>query len=275
VFKHLGHVDGKNLIPAHYNNVVDTRMCTLIANQFGARVGTIEHVMAALRGCGVDNALIEVDADEVPVMDGSSKPFVDAIQKAGLVEQDAPRCAIKILKTITVQDGDKSVTLSPSDVPVYSGRIEFKDTPVIGVQEYSLRLVNGNFVHDVADCRTFGFLKDAKALKAMNLGLGGSLDNAVIIGDEGEVMNAKGLRCSDEFIRHKILDAVGDLYLAGGPILGHYRGHKAGHALNNAVLHALFADASAWVAVDLMADIDESETVVFQPSSRQPRLSVN
>lgn len=274
VFKHLAHKQGKNLIPALYDNVVDTRLCTVIANRHGARVGTIEHIMAALRGMGVDNVLVEVDADEVPIMDGSSKPFVDSIQKTGLVEQASPRRAIKILKTITVQEGDKSITLSPSDVPVYAGRIHFENTPIIGQQDYTLRLVNGNFAHDVADCRTFGFEKDAMMLRAAGLGLGGSLENAVILNDDG-VMNPEGLRCSDEFVRHKILDAVGDLYLAGGVILGQYSGYKAGHALNNAILHALFADKNAWMPVDLMADIDESEAVILRHPARAARLAVH
>lgn len=261
VFKRTDLDIGKNIIPATYDRVVDTRLCTLIANDYGARVGTIEHLMAALRGCGIDNVLVELDAAEVPVMDGSSIAFVEAIDAVGAKEQSAPRRAIKILKEIVVKDGDKQVRLSPSNVPVFAGRIDFHHAD-IGTQEYSLKLVNGNFRHDVADCRTFGFLKEAEMLRAMGLGLGGSLDNAIILNDDG-VMNPDGLRCSDEFIRHKILDAVGDLYLAGGPILGQYDGFKAGHALNNAILHALFADASAWMPVDLHADIDESETVHY------------
>lgn len=263
IFKRTDMEEGANLIPALFDRVVDTRLCTLIANDHGARVGTIEHLMAALRGCGVDNVLVELDAAEVPVMDGSAKPFVDAIDSVGLFVQSAPRRAIKILKDIVVKDGDKLVRLSPSAVPVFRGRIEFAHAD-IGVQDYVLKLVNGNFRHDVADCRTFGFLKEAEMLRAAGLGLGGSLDNAVILDDDG-VLNPDGLRCTDEFVRHKILDAVGDLYLAGAPILGTYEGHKAGHALNNAVLHALFADQTAWVSVDLYADIDDTEIVHLAP----------
>lgn len=274
VFRHLGHAAGKNLIPALYNHVVDTRLCTVIANEYGARVGTIEHIMAALRGLGVDNVVVEVDADEVPVMDGSSKPFVDAILTTGLEEQAQPRRAIKIRQAISVQDGDKTVTLSPSDVPVYKGHIHFENASVIGEQEYTLRLVNGNFAHDVADCRTFGFEKEALMLRAAGLGLGGSFENAIILNDDG-VMNPSGLRCSDEFVRHKVLDAVGDLALAGGLILGQYSGYKAGHALNNSILHALFANPDAWVEVDLMADIDESETVIVRKAPRNLPLAVH
>ncbi len=244
VFRRTDMDEGKNLIPVMYDHVTDTRMCTLVSNEHGARVGTIEHLMAALRACNVDNALIDIDASEVPIMDGSSIDFVRAIDAAGLKEQSAPRKAIKILKEVKVTEGDKIVTLSPSDVPVYAGRIEFPHA-VIGAQGYELVLTGDNFRNDVANCRTFGFLKEAEALWAMGLGLGGSLDNAIILNDEG-VMNPGGLRHPDEFIRHKMLDAVGDLHLAGMPILGRYYGEKGGHALNNAVLHALFADPSAF-----------------------------
>ena len=264
VFKRTDLADGGNLIPAAHDRVVDTRLCTLIANEQGARVGTIEHLMAALRGCGIDNLLIELDAAEVPVMDGSSKPFVEAIDAAGIAAQSAPRRAIKILKDVMVQDNGKYVRLSPSNVPVFKGRIVFNHAE-IGTQDYTLKLVNGNFRHDVADCRTFGFAKEAEMLRAAGLGLGGSLDNAIILDDHG-VMNPDGLRCSDEFIRHKILDAVGDLYLAGGPIIGAYEGFKAGHALNNAILHALFADPSAWAPVDLYDEIEDSAALMTETS---------
>jgi UDP-3-O-[3-hydroxymyristoyl] N-acetylglucosamine deacetylase len=229
----------------------------MIANDHGARVGTIEHLMAALRGCNVDNVLIEINAPEVPVMDGSAKPFIDAMDKAGFQTQSLPRRAIKILKEIIVRDGTKMARLSPSRVPVYAADIDF-DHALIGHQSYSLTLVNGNFRHDVADCRTFGFLKDVEALRAAGLGLGGSLENAVVI-DETGVLTHGGLRCQDEFVRHKILDAVGDLALAGGLLIGRYDGSKAGHALHNALLQALFADSSAWTSVDLFVDLEEAE----------------
>ena len=272
VFKRVDMEEGKNIVPAMYDRVVDTRLCTLIANDHGAKVGTIEHLMAALRGCGIDNAMIELDAAEVPVMDGSSKQFVEAIDAVGTKAQSKPRRAIKILKDITVKDGDKMVRLSPSKVPVYAGRIEFPHAS-IGAQEYSLKLVNGNFRHDVSDCRTFGFFKEAEMLRAAGLGLGGSLDNAIILNDEG-VMNPDGLRCTDEFIRHKILDAVGDLSL-GGYIIGKYDGFKAGHALNNAILHALYADSSAWTVVDLYVEIDEADTAVYAPAKAPARAAAH
>jgi UDP-3-O-[3-hydroxymyristoyl] N-acetylglucosamine deacetylase len=261
VFKRHDVEDGKNLIPALYDRVVDTRMNTMIANDHGVRVGTIEHLMAALRGCNIDNVLVEIDSAEVPVMDGSSKPFIDAIDSVGTRRQSMPRRAIKILKEIVVSEGDKEARLSPSIIPIYAGSIDFPHSS-IGHQAYSLTLVNGNFRHDVADCRTFGFLKDVQALYAAGLGLGGSLENAVVLDDDG-VISPGGLRCQDEFIRHKILDAVGDLALAGGLILGRYEGIRAGHALNNAVLKALFADPSAWIAVDLFVDIDETPVTPY------------
>ncbi|MFA7457386.1 MAG: UDP-3-O-acyl-N-acetylglucosamine deacetylase, partial [Micavibrio sp.] len=266
--------EGRNLIPATYDRVVDTRLCTVIGNGHGANVGTIEHLMAAFHGCGVDNILVEIDAAEVPVMDGSSKPFVEAMDLTGFTVQQAPRRAIKILKEIIVRDGDKMVRLAPSDIPVYAGRIEFSHAD-IGVQEYSLKLVNGNFRHDVADCRTFGFYRDVENLRAAGLGLGGSLENAVVLDDDG-IMNPDGLRCTDEFIRHKILDAVGDLALAGGPILGAYYGYKGGHALNNAVLHAVFADPTAWMPVDLAGEMDDSGLPIMPIEDEMPLLaSVN
>lgn len=239
-------------IPARWDHVVDTRLCTMIGNASGASVGTIEHLMAALRGCGVDNALIEIDGPEVPVMDGSAAPFVAAIDEIGTVAQETPRRAIRVLKEIVVEEAGKRVRLSPSEESVFVGQIDFAH-PVIGNQFYETKLVNGNFRHDLAEARTFCFAEEVEALRKMGRALGGSLDNAIVL-DREQVLNDTGLRFDDEFIRHKLLDAVGDLFLAGGPILGAYEGYKAGHALNNAVLHALFADKSAYALVDLHDD---------------------
>ncbi len=271
VFKRVDLAEGENVVPAAYDHVTDTRLCTLIENEFGARIGTIEHLMAAFRGCGVDNVMIEVDAPEVPVMDGSSIEFVKAIDATGLAEQATPRRAIKILKEIIVRDGDKMVRLAPASVPVYAGRIEFAHAD-IGVQDYSLKLAGANFRHDVADCRTFGFFKEVEMMRAAGLGLGGSLDNAIVLDDDG-VMNEGGLRCTDEFVRHKILDAVGDIAL-GGYILGRYDGVKGGHALNNAVLHALYADPSAWMPVDLYDEFDDSALSAASIEAPARRLAV-
>lgn len=243
---------GGVIIPALWNHVVDTRMCTVIGNESGARVATIEHLMAALRGCGIDNALIEIDGPEVPAMDGSAMPFVEMIEDAGISPQCATRRAIRVLKEVSVEDGDKRVALSPSDAPVFSGEIEFSHAK-IGAQKFETRLLNGDFRHDIADARTFGFLSEVEWMRKNGLGLGGSLENAIIL-DQSGVMNPGGLRHEDEFIRHKILDAIGDLYLAGGRIIGAYHGVRAGHALNNAVLRKLFSSPGAWEMVEERAE---------------------
>lgn len=242
-------LQGDNRIPALWDKVTDTRLCTVIANQSGASVGTIEHLMAALRGCAIDNILIELDGSEVPAMDGSSKPFVDMIDKAGIAAQNAPRRAIRILKEVTVEEGDKTVTLKPAEEFIFAGEINF-DHPDIGRQRYEIKLLNGNFRHDLADSRTFGFFHEVEMMRKAGLARGGSLDNAIVL-DKDKVMNPEGLRHSNEFIRHKLLDAIGDLYLAGAPILGAYEGVKAGHAMNNAVLRKLFAIKDAFEVIEL------------------------
>jgi UDP-3-O-[3-hydroxymyristoyl] N-acetylglucosamine deacetylase len=241
--------DPKNIIPARWDHVIDTRLCTMIGNEHGATVGTIEHLMAALRGAGIDNLRIELNGPEVPIMDGSSVLFMDALTQAGIEQQDAPRRYIKILSPITVREGDKEITLTPDSVSLFSGEIDFAH-PAIGNQTYETSLVNGNFAHFLADCRTFGFEKDVEMLRKNGLARGGSLDNAIVLGEDN-VLNPDGLRHADEFIRHKLLDAVGDLYLAEAPILGKYHGIKAGHDMNNKILHALFAQPEEWTYVEM------------------------
>lgn len=236
--------EAEQLIQARWDKVVDTQLCTVIANDHGASVGTIEHLMSALCGLNIDNALIEIDGTEVPVMDGSANPWVEAIDTVGLMTQDSARRSIRVLKDVTVEKDGKTVTLSPADVPTFGGQIDFNH-PDIGEQTYKTQLLNGNFRHEIATARTFGFLREVEYMRSKGLALGGSLDNAIVL-DEDKVLNPKGLRFDDEFIRHKLLDAIGDLYLAGGPIKGAYNGIKAGHEMNNAILHALFADDSAW-----------------------------
>lgn len=262
VFIRSDVADKDNMIPARWDRVVDTRLCTVIGNDDGVTVGTIEHLMAALRGCGIDNAIVELDGPEVPIMDGSSELFVKAIDRAGAEEQVLPRRAIKILKEITVKDGDKFATLKPGVGCVFTGQIDFEH-PAIGVQKQEIRLLNGNFRHDLADARTFGFLHEVEMLRQNGLALGGSLDNAIVLNDKG-VMNEDGLRYHDEFIRHKLLDAIGDTYLAGGQILGVYESHKAGHALNNTLLRTLFADESAWTVVNMFIDMDDEKGRIHQ-----------
>jgi UDP-3-O-[3-hydroxymyristoyl] N-acetylglucosamine deacetylase len=241
---------GDNVIPAMWNYVVDTQLCTVIGNKNGASVGTIEHLMSALRGCGIDNLLIEIDGPEVPAMDGSAMPFVEVIEKVCIVTQSQPKRALRVLKEVTVEENGKCVTLRPDDASVFTGEIEFNHVD-IGYQRFETKLLNGNFKHDIAQARTFGFLHEVEYMRSRGLALGGSMDNAIVL-DKDRVMNPEGLRFENEFIRHKLLDAIGDLYLAGGPILGQYDGVKAGHAMNNAILHALFASSENWEYVDMI-----------------------
>ncbi len=262
VFKRVDITDKQNTVPAQCDRVVDARLCTVIGNDAGVTVGTIEHLMAAFRGCGIDNALVEIDAGEVPILDGSSKQFVEAFEDVGIQVQSLPRRAIRVLKEVTYTEGDRSVTLSPSHVPVYGGQINY-DNPTIGSQRYEMKLVNGNFKHDLADCRTFCLLKDVEMMQANGLALGGSLDNAIVVDDTG-VINEDGLRCHDEFIRHKLLDAIGDLSLCGGLFFGRYEGIRAGHAMNNKALRTLLADDTAWDVVDLYLEIDEADNNLYQ-----------
>lgn len=250
IFKRTDVTDKNNVIPAKWDKVVDTRLCSVIGNDAGVTVGTIEHLMAALRGCGIDNAFVELDAPEVPVMDGSSVAFVKAIDKAGVQVQDKPRKVIRVLKEVTVEKDGKKVTLTPADESHFSGMIAY-DNNVIGTQKQSVTLVNGNFRHEIANCRTFGLLSDVEAMRSAGLALGGSLDNAIVV-DGNTVLNPDGLRHDDEFIRHKLLDAIGDLYLAGGIILGAYHAECGGHAMNNAILRALFANEANWTIEEMM-----------------------
>lgn len=235
---------GTGLVPARWNTVVDTRMCTMIGNEHGVTVGTIEHLMAALRGCGVDNVLIELDGPEVPVMDGSSAPFVFLIDCAGVERQPARRSVIRILDTIRVEEGPAWATLAPDVTATLSFEIDFQSA-AIGRQDRMLRLTEDSFVGELARARTFGFVQDVDRLRAAGLARGASMDNAVVV-DGDAVVNPEGLRFPDEFVRHKMLDAVGDLHLAGHAIVGRYHGHRAGHGVTNRLLHALFAQPDAW-----------------------------
>jgi len=231
-------------VPARWDNVVDTRMCSVLGNEHGVTVGTVEHVMAALAGCGIDNVEIEVDGSEVPIMDGSSEPFVFLIECAGVVEQAAPRRVIRIQKEVRVTVADSEASLKPGDHLDLRFEIDF-ESQAVARQELSLGLMNGSFCKELASARTFGFLHEVEQLRAAGLAKGGSLNNAVVVSGD-EILNEDGLRFEDEFVRHKMLDAVGDLYLAGAPIIGCFTGARSGHAANNALLRALFADREAW-----------------------------
>jgi UDP-3-O-[3-hydroxymyristoyl] N-acetylglucosamine deacetylase len=228
-----------SIVPAAWDHVVETTLCTTIGNAHGVKVGTVEHLMSALAGCAIDNAAIEIDGPEVPIMDGSAAPFVSLIESAEVVEQPLPRRVIRILQPVRVEDGDRSVSLVPGIGFSMSFEIDFNSSAV-SRQSISIGLGNGTFKEEIAGARTFGFLHEVEMLRAAGLARGGSLDNAVVISGD-KVLNEGGLRFADEFVRHKVLDAMGDLYLAGAPIIGAFSGICSGHAANNRLLHALFA----------------------------------
>lgn len=235
-------------IPARADLVSETSMCTSL-NQDGVRVATIEHLMAALAGMGIDNVYVDISAAEIPIMDGSAGPFVFLLQSAGIVEQGAAKRFIRIKHPVEVRDGDKWVRFEPFDGFKVTMTIDF-DHPAFKnrSQRAELDFSTTSFVKEVSRARTFGFLSQIEAMRARNLALGGSMDNAIVI-DDYRVLNEDGLRYEDEFVKHKVLDAIGDIYLLGSSLLGAFSGYKSGHALNNQLLHALFADQSAWEMV--------------------------
>lgn len=236
---------GTPAIPASWAHARETPLCTTLADG-ETRVATVEHLLAAMAGLGVDNAIVDIDGPEVPIMDGSAAPFVFLIECAGLAAQAAERRAIRLTKSIEVADGARSAALGPASAGL---TVDFEiafDSPVIGRQARVAELDPDTFKRDLARARTFGFLAEVDQLRAAGLALGGSLDNAVVI-DGDRVLNDGGLRYPDEFVRHKILDSVGDLFLAGAPIIGRFTGRRTGHALNRRLLAAVFADPDAWV----------------------------
>jgi len=240
-------------MPARADHVINTRLNTVIGDGSGASVSTVEHLMAALAALEVDNAVIELDGPEAPIMDGSAQPFVEMIDHVGVRRQEAPRQYIEVLEEVEVRDGDKRVSLSPASRLEIAFEIAF-DSPVIGRQRVDFALDEAVFRAELADCRTFGFLHEVEALRASGLALGGSLENAVVVDGDG-VLNPEGLRRPDEFVRHKALDALGDLYLLGHPLIGRYEGVRAGHALNNAAARALMARPEAWRLRTVEADL--------------------
>jgi UDP-3-O-[3-hydroxymyristoyl] N-acetylglucosamine deacetylase len=257
---------GGGMLRAHWRSVRESVLCTSIDDGEGLTVATIEHVMAALSGLEIDNCVIELDGPEVPAMDGSAAPFVFLFECAGIVEQDAPRRAIEILKPVRVGDERRSAMLMPGDGFSVTFAIDFAAT-AIRRQNIRVTLDPETFKRDVAPARTFGFVEDVNALRAAGLARGGSMANAIVIG-EGRVLNAEGLRFSDEFVRHKVLDAIGDLYLAGAPIIGHFSGVRSGHALNRQLLEALFADHDAWAMID-MPRAETGYELVWQEGPRR------
>lgn len=240
-------------VPAKALNVGETLLSsTLIHN--GARVDTVEHLLSAMAGLGIDNAIIDLSAQEVPIMDGSSGPFVFLLQSAGIVEQDQPKRFIRIKRKVEVRDGDKTACFVPYNGFKVSFEIDF-DHPVLrqSVQKASLDFSSTSYVKEVSRARTFGFMKDLEYMRSKNLALGGSVKNAIVV-DEYKVLNEDGLRYEDEFVKHKILDAVGDLYLLGHSLIGEYIGYKSGHGLNNQLLRELLKQEDAWEFVEFVGE---------------------
>jgi UDP-3-O-[3-hydroxymyristoyl] N-acetylglucosamine deacetylase len=235
-------------IPARSEYVGDTILSTSLMKG-DAKVATVEHLMSAMAGLGIDNAIIEVSAPEVPIMDGSSGPFVFLLQSAGIQEQEAPKQFLRIKKEIKVKEGDKWASLKPHDGFKVSFTLDY-DHPVLknSIQEAVLDFSTMAYIKEVSRARTFGFLAEYEWLRANNLALGGSLNNAIVL-DDYKVMNEDGLRYEDELVKHKILDAIGDMYLLGSGLIGAFHGHKSGHTLNNQLLQALLAKKSAWEMV--------------------------
>jgi UDP-3-O-[3-hydroxymyristoyl] N-acetylglucosamine deacetylase len=228
--------------------VGDTRLASCLERD-GIKVATVEHLMSALAGLGIDNIYVDVDAAELPIMDGSAAPFVFLLQSAGIEEQNAAKKFLRVRKTIEVKEGDKWARLSPFDGFSLEFSIVFNHPAVArSASRAKIDFADQSYLREVARARTFGFMQDVESLRDQGLALGGSLENAIVM-DEYRVLNSDGLRYADEFVKHKILDAVGDLYLAGHPLLGAFSAHKSGHALNNQLLRALLADASAWELV--------------------------
>jgi UDP-3-O-[3-hydroxymyristoyl] N-acetylglucosamine deacetylase len=244
VFKRAD-LPGAPTIQARPEAVRDTRMCSALEHN-GARVATVEHLMSALAGLGVDNIMVEVTAPEIPIMDGSSGPFIFLLQQAGIVEQNAPKKFIKIKKLIEVNEGDKWVRFEPYHGFKMDFTIDFAH-PVFenSGQNVKIDFADNSYIKEISRARTFGFMHEVEYLRANGLARGGSLDNAIVL-DEYRILNTDGLRYEDEFAKHKVLDAIGDLYMLGHPLLGAFTAYKSGHALNNALLRGLLADASAW-----------------------------
>ncbi|MEM7710935.1 MAG: UDP-3-O-acyl-N-acetylglucosamine deacetylase [Pseudomonadota bacterium] len=237
-------LDGNNMVPARHDAVADARLCTLLVNESGTSISTVEHIMAALWGCGVLNAIVEVDGPEIPILDGSAADFVRGLLRTGIRKLSAPVHVIEVVRPITVRSDGASASLTPAAELEIDVEIEFADR-AIGHQRKVLRLSNGTFVRELCDSRTFCCRADVDAMQAAGRALGGSLSNAVVV-DGARVENPEGFRHLDEAVRHKMLDVLGDLALAGAPILGRYTGRRSGHALTARLLQALFADPTAY-----------------------------
>ena len=264
VFRRVDIAGKGAIIPARFDHVVDTTLCSCIGSENGAKISTVEHLMAAFNGLGVDNAEVEINGSEVPAMDGSAAPFVFLIECAGLVEQNEPRRYIKVKKSISYSDGKAEASLTPAKEGLtLDFEIDFA-AKAVGKQNLLVRLGSRSFKNEVSQARTFGFLKDIERLRAAGLARGGSLDNAVLV-NEDTVVNEEGLRYKDEFVRHKLLDAVGDLYLAGLPIIGVYKGKFSGHAHTCELLRKLSSDEGAYEVVTV-EEAEEEKGYSFRPA---------
>jgi len=255
---------GGVIVPARHDTIINTRLCSMLGvpamgDRPAASVSTVEHLMAALAAAGIDNLLVDIDGPEVPVMDGSSRPFLFLIDCAGVTEQAAARRFIEVLKPVELEQGASLVRLVPADRWILDVTIDFEN-PVIGRERIELELTANGFASELAAARTFGFAHEVEQMRAAGLGRGGSLDNAVVV-DGGSVLNPEGLRYADEFVRHKALDAVGDLYLAGAPLLARFEGLAPGHGVNNALLHKMFADPTAWRYTECVAEAGQLHQV--------------
>jgi UDP-3-O-[3-hydroxymyristoyl] N-acetylglucosamine deacetylase len=254
---------GQRVVLAHWRNVVVSELCTEIANEHGVTVRTVEHLLAALRGCEIDNAIIELDSAEVPIMDGSAAPFVSLLRRIGTLRQPAARYALLVRRPVVVSDGDRYAALLPDPQARVTVEIDFP-SPVIGRQRYSLALDPDAFAREIAPARTFGFAHELQALRARGLAAGGSLRSAILVGEQ-RVVNEEGLRFPDEFVRHKLLDCVGDLSLLGVPVIGHLVAYKPGHRLCHRLLSALYATADVTRLIVLGADDPHSELSHSEP----------
>jgi UDP-3-O-[3-hydroxymyristoyl] N-acetylglucosamine deacetylase len=265
VFRRTDSAGGSE-VQALWRNAVETPLCTTLIDAKGNQVSTVEHLMSALNACGIDNAVIELNGPEVPIMDGSAAPFVFLIECAGVEQQSTPRRALRILSEVSVSEPHRSASLAPGSGFTVGFEIDFPNT-LIGRQEWFTEVNESAFKRDVARARTFGLVQDIEKMRAMGLARGGSLENAIVVNGQ-EILNEEGLRFSNEFVRHQVLDSIGDLYLVGTPIIGHFQGDRAGHALTLRLLHALFAEEDAWEWTELTA------TPVVAGAQTQPNRAV-
>lgn len=268
IFKRVDLVGGGSEIPARWDHIADSRMCTVLADESGVSIATVEHLMSAFYGMSIDNALVELNGPEVPAMDGSAAPFIFLMECAGVSEQSEPRKHLRILKPVVYSHGNKQVSLMPAD---HGLNLEFDidfAAPAVGQQSCSFNIERDLFKSEISKARTFGFLSDVTALREAGLARGGSLENAIVV-DGDRVLNEDGLRHDDEFVRHKVLDAIGDLYLTGHRIIGQFHGVCSSHADTANLLRQVFADDSNWELVEATNEAETSSWAVWDRPLKQ------